>query len=60
MNAEISDYSILDDNAVELGGAPPQRVILCDGRTGISEPQVQRRLRDWLEGNGPASGSPAA
>ena len=59
MNAQISDYCILDDNAEELVGAPPQRVILCGGGTGISDAQVQRRLRDWLDGEGPISRPPA-
>lgn len=48
----ISDFLVLDDAADELADAPPQRVVLCDPYLGLSDPQVQERIRQWLDEGG--------
>ena len=44
----VESYRILDDAARAFGDPPPAELILCDPRTGVSEPGVQAQLRDWL------------
>lgn len=45
----VDSYRILDDAARAFGDPPPAELILCDPRTGVSEPAVQAQLRDWLQ-----------
>jgi hypothetical protein len=45
----VSSYRILDDSPVAFGDPPPPELILCDPRTGLSEPHVQQQLREWLQ-----------
>jgi len=48
-NRGVSSYRILDDSAHAFPDPPPAELILCDPRTGVSEPAVQAQLRHWLE-----------
>lgn len=45
----ITNFLVLDDAADELVDAPPQRVVLCDPYRGLSDLQVQERIRRWLD-----------
>ena len=45
----VESYRILDDAARAFGDPPPAELILCDPRTGVSEPSVQAQLRAWLQ-----------
>jgi hypothetical protein len=45
----VETYRILDDSARAFGDPPPAELILCDPRTGVSEPRVQAELRAWLQ-----------
>ena len=44
----VSSYIILDDSPLAFGDPPPPELILCDPRTGLSEPRVQAQIREWL------------
>lgn len=44
----VESFRILDDAARAFGDPPPAELILCDPRTGLSEPRIQAQLRDWL------------
>lgn len=48
-NPGVQAYRILDDSARAFSDPPPPELILCDPRTGLSEPRVQAQLRDWLQ-----------
>jgi len=45
----VESFRILDDSARAFGDPPPAELILCDPRTGVSEPGVQAQLRAWLQ-----------
>jgi hypothetical protein len=45
----VETWRILDDAARAFGDPPPPELILCDPRTGVSEPRVQDQLRAWLQ-----------
>lgn len=45
----VEAWCILDDAARAFGDPPPPELILCDPRTGVSEPRVQDQLRAWLQ-----------
>jgi hypothetical protein len=47
-NPDVESYRILDDTARAFTDPPPPELILCDPRTGLSEPRVQAQLRAWL------------
>lgn len=44
----VTSFRILDDSPSSFGDPPPPELILCDPRTGLSEPRVQAQIRDWL------------
>lgn len=44
----VSSYRILDDSPLAFGDPPPPELIVCDPRTGLSEPHVQAQIREWL------------
>jgi hypothetical protein len=46
---ETSQFRVLDDQAAEFPDPPPAELILCAGRTGVSDTDVQRRLTLWLD-----------
>lgn len=48
-NPGVDSYRILDDAARAFTDPPPPELILCDPRTGLSEPGVQSELRSWLD-----------
>lgn len=45
----VESHRILDDAARAFGDPPPAELILCDPRTGLSEPGIQAQLRAWLQ-----------
>lgn len=45
----VASYIILDDSPSSFGDPPPPELILCDPRTGLSEPRVQQQIKHWLE-----------
>ena len=50
LNPDITRYLVLDDAPREFPPDFPGELLLCDSRNGISAPEVQVRLRAWLEG----------
>jgi hypothetical protein len=48
-NPGVDSYRILDDAPRAFPDPPPAELILCDPRTGVSEPRVQAQVRTWLE-----------
>lgn len=47
-NPLIKDYLILDNASVEFPVPAPAQLLLCPSDAGLSDPQVQDRLRRWL------------
>lgn len=47
-NPGVESFRILDDQMVEFPFPPPEELILCDGRRGLSDEAVQQALRLWL------------
>lgn len=45
----VDSFRILDDQALEFPDPPPQQLILCDGRRGLSDERVQAAIKDWLK-----------
>lgn len=45
---DTSSFRILDDQASEFPDPAPSELILCEGRKGVSEIEVQDKLRRWL------------
>ena len=56
-NAEVIDYIILDDSADEFP-IGCNELLLCDGSTGLSSPEIQDRVKSFLESLASAGGSP--
>lgn len=42
---------VLDDDAAAFPAGYPLPVVLCDPRSGLSDPTAQDALRAWLENN---------
>jgi len=45
----VESFRILDDQAFEFPDPRPAELILCDGRRGLSDPEVQARLQEWID-----------
>lgn len=45
---EVRRFCILDDMPSEFPKPAPAELIVCDGRTGVSSPEIQEQLRQWL------------
>lgn len=43
-------YLVIDDAPREFRELPAHRLLVCDPLSGISPPDVQRRLQTWLDG----------
>ena len=56
-DAEVRDYIILDDSADEFP-IGCNELLLCDGSTGIISPEIQDRLKSFLEKLVSEEGSP--
>lgn len=54
-NRDVTDFLILDDQIEEFPASPPPELILCGAGTGISDPSIRARVRDWLQGDGAAT-----
>ena len=50
LNSAITRYLVLDDAPQEFGRDFPGELVVCNSQTGIAAPQVQVRIRAWLEG----------
>lgn len=48
LNPAYSGHRILDDDRREFPSPPPAELIVCDPRTGVSAPDVQACIKDWL------------
>lgn len=46
----VGDYLVLDDAPDEFSRIRGRRLLICDPSTGLSAPDVRRRLVAWLEG----------
>ena len=45
---QVNDFAVLDDVA-QFFPEGSKSLILCDPRRGLSDPVVQRRVREWLQ-----------
>lgn len=45
---EVSSHLILDDMPAQFPTPVPAQLVVCPGREGLTHPDVQRALRDWL------------
>lgn len=45
----VLDLLILDDAATEFPKSMPFTLVVCDPATGLSDPSVQRSIKQWLE-----------
>ena len=48
-NPRVTDFRVLDDEPDEFPRPPPSELVICRPHLGIAEPEVQARLRSWLE-----------
>lgn len=48
-NPAVTSFRVLDDGASEFPQPLPPELILCDPRSGVSAPDVQAALKDWLD-----------
>lgn len=56
-NAKVMNYIILDDSADEFPIGCDE-LLLCDGSTGLSRPEIQDRVKGFLESLASEVGSP--
>ena len=56
MNPAITRYLVLDDAPQEFPADFPGDLVFCDSRSGVSAPEVQARIRAWLEAPPQTSG----
>jgi len=47
--ARCDTYLVIDDAPDEFRELPAHRLLICDPLSGVSAPQVQKRLQAWLE-----------
>ena len=45
----VTSWRVLDDAPAQFPTPPPAELILCDPARGVSAPDVQAALRDWLD-----------
>lgn len=45
---EVRDFLVLDDQPGEFPTPAPAQLIVCDGRTGLSDSAVQNKVSSWL------------
>ena len=48
-NKQVRDYRILDDDATSFPAPQPPELIHCHSDLGISSPDVQQQLTEWLD-----------
>lgn len=46
-------WLVIDDDPTRFGPEFPGSVLMCDPSTGLSDPEIRRRLREWLNGSRP-------
>lgn len=44
----VSSCYVLDDSPHQFPSPPPLQLVICDPRCGVSAPDVQAALREWL------------
>lgn len=54
-----ASHCILDDEAGEFPAPPPNELLLCNPRQGVSAPELLERLGLWLEQSRPDRRSPS-
>lgn len=46
----VREYLVIDDSPGEFSRIRGRRLLICDPSAGVSSPNVQQRLADWLAG----------
>ena len=52
----IREYIVIDDSPADFSRIRGRRLLICDPRTGLSAPEIKRRLAEWLTGAPPRGG----
>ncbi len=55
MNQGVTSYRILDDAPKEFGAEPPQQLVVCRSKMGLTTEGVIEQLQEWLEGSSESS-----